>query len=125
MYKTRDLHALPQDAYERSVAERPLLQFLQGLGKLPALNADEQEFMTTMLKTWEEGRLEALAEGRIEGRTEGIVENILVVLEARGVTVPATARKRILAQKDPKRLADWLKKAAVATSANELFKDRS
>lgn len=116
-----DLDALPPDAYERSIVERPLLQFQGALGKLPTLTTDEEEFMTVVLKTFTEGRQEAHA----EGRAEAAVESILTVLDARDITVPAAARKRIQAENDPKQLQRWLKKAAVATSVDDLFKTRS
>lgn len=116
-----DLHALPPDAYERSAAERPLLHFQHTVARQPTRTPDEQEFLNTMLKTWEELRTESHAEGRIENA----VEYILDVLHARGIAVPAAERKRILAQKDPKQLKIWLKKAAVAESVDDLFKSRS
>jgi hypothetical protein len=123
-----DLHALPPDAYERSVAERPLLHFQHKVAKLSNRTPDEQEFLETMLKTWEETRTEALAEGHAKGRAEGHVEtraeDILTVLGARGVAVPAAARKRLLAEKDPRQLAHWLKKASVASSLEEVIGSR-
>lgn len=117
----KDLNALPPDAYERSVAERPLLHFHQALKKLPTRTPDEQEFLDTMLKTWEETR----AEGRVEGNVEMAAQDVLDVLRARGIAVPAATQKRILSQKDMEQLKRWLKKAAVATSIDELFKSRS
>jgi hypothetical protein len=74
-----------------------------------------------MLKTWEETR----NEGRNEGRIENAVEYILDVLHARGIAVPAAARKRILAQKDPKQLRLWHQKAVVVASVDDLFKSQS
>ena len=74
-----------------------------------------------MLKTWEE----TFSEGETKGRIENAAEYILDVLHARGIAVPAAARKRILAQKDPKQLKIWHKKAAVATSIDDLFTSRS
>jgi hypothetical protein len=74
-----------------------------------------------MLKTWEETH----AEGRGEGHVEMAAQAVLTVLRVRGVAVPAAARKRILAQKDPEQLKIWLEKAAVATSLDDLFKSRS
>jgi hypothetical protein len=112
-----DLHALPPDAYERSVAQRPLLHFHQALNKLPTRTPDEQEFLETMLKTWEETRA--------EGRVESWAEAVLTALRIRDITVPAAVRKRILAQKDLKQLQRWLEKAIVATSIDDLFKSRS
>lgn len=116
-----DLHALPLDAYERSAAERPLLHFQSAVAQQPTRTPDEQEFLNTMLKTWEETR----NEGRNEGRIENAAEYVLDVLHARGIAVPAAARKRILAQKDPKQLKIWHQKAIVAASVDDLFKSRS
>jgi hypothetical protein len=116
-----DLNALPPDAYERSVAERPLLHFHQALNKLPTRTPDEQEFLDIMLKTWEETR----AEGRAEGNIESSAQAVLTALRVREITVPAAARKRILAQKDLKQLQRWHEKAIVATSIEDLFKSRS
>ncbi len=61
------------------------------------------------------------AEGRTEGRTEEAANNLLMVLEARGMAVPDIERERILAQKDTERLERWLKKAAVASSVVEVL----
>jgi predicted transposase YdaD len=61
------------------------------------------------------------AEGRAEGRTEEAANAVLMVLQARGVTVPDAIRKRILAQTDPERLERWLVKAAVASSVAEVL----
>ncbi|HEX3481702.1 MAG TPA: hypothetical protein VHT91_42110 [Kofleriaceae bacterium] len=116
-----DLHALPPDAYERSAAERPLLHFQHAVAQQPTRTPDEQEFLNTMLKTWEETRTESLAEGRIENAAEYVLD----VLHARGIAVPPAARKRILAQKDPKQLKIWHQKAIIAASVDDLFKSRS
>lgn len=66
-----------------------------------------------------------VAQGRAEGRTEGRIEAaarvVLLVLQARGVTVPAAVRERILAQKDRGQLERWLQKAAVASSLAEVM----
>ncbi|MGW2523223.1 hypothetical protein ACWC09_40820 [Streptomyces sp. NPDC001617] len=58
---------------------------------------------------------------RDEGRLQGRVEDILVVLEARGIDVPAEIRERITACTDPDLLRRWLTRAAVAPSAEEIF----
>jgi hypothetical protein len=112
-----DLHALPPDAYERSAAQRPLLHFHRAVEQQPTRTPDEQEFLNTMLKTWEETR--------DEGRIENAAEYVLDVLHARGIAVPAAARKRILAQQDPKQLKIWHQRAIVAASVDDLFKSRS
>jgi hypothetical protein len=66
-----------------------------------------------------------VAQGRTEGRTEGRAEeaarNLLTVLRARGISVPDSARERILAQKDPELLESWLEKAVVASSVKAIL----
>ncbi len=56
-----------------------------------------------------------------QGRTEEAARNLLMVLRARGISVPDAARERILAQKDPERLERWLEKAAVAASVTAVL----
>jgi hypothetical protein len=128
-----DLAALPQDAHERIVAEQILLRLQHVLGTKPRRTQREQEFVVTMQNTWEKARELGEKKGRAEGRAEGRVETeattkaqaVLTVLEARGITVPEEVRERILAQKDPKRLERWLRRAAVVSSAGEVINTRS
>ncbi len=54
----------------------------------------------------------------IEGFTEGMAQSLLIVLRARGITVPELVRQRILAEKNRERLERWLERAAVATSVS-------
>jgi len=135
----REMVELPPDAYERTVAEPILLQLQQTLGLSSSQDPDEQEFLMVMLKSWQEtrtegraegraegrteGRTEGRAEGRAEGRTEGQAEAVLTVLRARGITVPDTARDRILAQRDFEQLKRWLERAATATVVEEVIDD--
>jgi hypothetical protein len=131
----KEVAALPPDACERAVAEPILLQFQHMLGQSPTQDPNEQEFIMAMLKSWEEGKAEARAEGRVEGRAEGRAEgkaearaegraeSLLTVLRVRGIEVPETARKRILAQKDIDQLARWLEKAIVASTIGDVFDD--
>ena len=46
---------------------------------------------------------------------------LLTVLRVRGISVPDALRERILAQKDPERLEQWLEKAAVASSVTAIL----
>jgi hypothetical protein len=48
--------------------------------------------------------------GRAEGRTETRADAVLTVLRVRGIAVPEATRKRILAEKDLKRLERWHEK---------------
>jgi hypothetical protein len=77
--------------------------------------------LVTMHDTWEKAHEMGHAKGRVETRAG----DVLTVLRARGLAVPASARQRILAQKDLKRLDRWLKKAAVAESVREVIDDLS
>ena len=57
-----------------------------------------------------------IAKGRAEGRAHAILD----VLEARGVHVSDEARARVLACTDAAQLATWLRKAATATSIDQV-----
>jgi hypothetical protein len=57
----------------------------------------------------------------VQVRTEEAAFALLTVLQARGIAVPDSVRERILAQKDREQLKRWLKKAAVASSVNEIL----
>src|SRR3954463_3664120 len=89
-----------------------------------SLNEAARHALEAMMKGYEyqsdfakkyvaQGRSEGQAEGRTEGRTEEAARNLLTVLRVRGSAVPDAVRERILAQKDPERLEQWLERAAV------------
>jgi hypothetical protein len=108
-----DLSALPEDAYERTVAEQILLKLKHVLGKKPSRTPEEQEFIVRMQDTW--------AKARELGSVERAAQAVLTVLRVRGIDVPAAARERILAQQDPERLERWLERAVVAASVAEVI----
>jgi hypothetical protein len=60
---------------------------------------------------------------RDEGRAQGRAEDILVVLETRGIDVPDEIRERVTACDDDELLRRWLVRAATAASAEEIFSD--
>jgi hypothetical protein len=112
-----DLAALPRNAHERTVAEHILLNLQHALGQKARRTSKEQEFMVTMRRSWEDART--------EGRIETQIEAVLTVLRGRGIAVSEAARKRILAQTDLQQLQRWLERASVATSVNEVIRDRA
>jgi hypothetical protein len=63
------------------------------------------------------------AKGKVEGRAEGVAEAILKVLGARGVAVSEAQRQEILRCHDLDRLDRWLRRATVASSADEITSD--
>ncbi|GAA5063358.1 hypothetical protein GCM10023336_42530 [Streptomyces similanensis] len=69
----------------------------------------------------EELRDEGRTEGRAEGRTQRGAEDVLLVLETRGIDVPEDLRGRITACDDPELLRRWLARAVTAPSAQEIF----
>ncbi|HMA97006.1 MAG TPA: hypothetical protein VKP30_30185 [Polyangiaceae bacterium] len=69
----------------------------------------------------EKGLVQGRAEGREEGRTEGMARSILAVLEARSIPVAPELRTRIMDCSDLEQLSEWLRRAARATSADELI----
>jgi len=112
-----DLVALPEDAYERTVAEGVLVQLDHVLGTKPIRSPEEEEFIVTMQSTWKQAR----KEGRHEGRHEEAVRAVLTAFRVRGIAVPDTTRDRILAETDLDQLQRWLEKAIVAGSLDEVL----
>ena len=116
-----DLAALPEDAYERVVAEQIVVHLRHVIGDKLGQTPEEEEFIVSMQGTWKEAR----AEGRTEGRTEGEARALLTALRVRGIALPEATRERILAQKDLEQLDRWLEKAVVATSLAEVLGEPS
>lgn len=58
---------------------------------------------------------------RNEGRLEGKAKAVLVLLEHRGVAVPAAARERILACTDIEVLEGWICRTVTAARIEDLF----
>ena len=124
-----DLAALPEDAYERTVAEGIVVYLRDRLARKPSRTAEEEEFIVTMQGTWKEaralGRDEGLALGRDEGRAEGEAHALLTVLRSRRISVPDSARERILAERDPAQIEQWIEKAIFAVSLADVLDDPS
>lgn len=116
-----ELAALQADAHERIVAEQILTHMQSVLAKKPSRSPEEEEFIATMQSTWEKAR----RIGHDEGKAEGKADAVLGVLLARGISVTDSERSRIMTERDPNRLATWLKKAIVATSAAEVIAERN
>jgi hypothetical protein len=61
------------------------------------------------------------AKGKAEGKAEGEAKMIFAVLSARGITVPDDVRTRITECTDLDQLEAWGRRAATATSVEEVF----
>lgn len=62
----------------------------------------------------------AEARGEVRGKARGLAEAILGFLEARGLAISETQRQEILGCQDLDRLSRWLRRTAVASSADEV-----
>jgi hypothetical protein len=71
----------------------------------------------------EEIREEGRAQGRAEGYAQGRAENILLVLEQRGIDVPFADGQQIRHCGDLGRLRTWFIRAITATSAADVIRD--
>jgi hypothetical protein len=60
-------------------------------------------------------------EGAIEGAVKSHVDDVLQVLDAREVALTEAERSRLLACRDPEELKRWLRAAATAKSARDVF----
>jgi len=72
----------------------------------------------------EQGRKQGVKQGLKQGQTEGLLDgrrrDILIVLEERGIDVPAKIRKRILGCTESELLTRWLQRSATAATAEEV-----
>ncbi|MEU3128486.1 hypothetical protein ACIBVM_19655 [[Kitasatospora] papulosa] len=101
----------------------------QGLGNRPAaqqwrnLVAVDLSFYISPLseEIRDEGRAEGEARGRAEGEARGRAEDILLVLDERGIEVPDGIRDTITGCRDLDVLRRWLRRAATADSAEEIL----
>lgn len=84
------------------------------LEELVKIGTSEYEYQSDFVRRY-------VFQGRTEGRTEGRAQDVLDVLDARGVDVPDEVRGRVLGCTDLDQLGTWLRRAATAESAGELF----
>ncbi|WP_437735542.1 hypothetical protein [Sorangium sp. So ce1335] len=96
---------------------------------LSSLNAAARRTLEAMMKSGYEFQSEFarsyVAKGVEKGRQAGILEakaqDVLAVLEARGLEVPADVKERVLASTDLAELDRWIRRAAVISDARELL----
>ncbi|HEV7507311.1 MAG TPA: Uma2 family endonuclease [Thermoanaerobaculia bacterium] len=97
---------------DAAVADNAVVEALAAKGN-PAIRMRE----TTARS---EGKAEGKAEGRAEGKAEGKAEGILNLLKARGVAVSEAQRQEIFRCYDLDRLDQWLVRAMLASSVDEI-----
>jgi hypothetical protein len=74
--------------------------------------------MSTAAEIWTK---EGEARGEAKGKAEGKAEGVLAVLEARGLAVGEEQRARILSCSELAVLDRWLRRAATAAAADDVF----
>jgi hypothetical protein len=89
----------------------------QGLGKTPAADL-WRHLMAVDLSFFQSQTAQNL---RAQGRAEGRAEDILLLLDCRGIEVSEEDRERIAGCTDLDTLSTWFTRAITATSAAELF----
>lgn len=103
----------------RTLAE-PIIEFIaQGMGKRPAADL-WRKLVAVDLSFYKSYISEEI---RDEGRAQRAAEDILVVLEERGIDVPEEARERITGCGDPEILRRWHRRAVTAPTAEDVFTD--
>jgi hypothetical protein len=115
---TTVLRDTPQDIAD------PIIELIaQGLGKRPAadlwrkLVAVDLSFYKSYLSE------EIRDEGRAEGAARRAAEDVLDILEVRGIDIPEGVRERVTDCDDPEILRHWLRRAVTAPTAAKIFED--
>jgi hypothetical protein len=74
-------------------------------------------FGSVMEETW----IQVHSDGEAKGKAAGKAEDILRVLEVRGVKTSGSVRERVMACADLELLAAWFDRSLTVESAEELF----
>jgi hypothetical protein len=117
----KDEHALQYSEYCYAVAGpavRHILEELMSSTTWPVYSPFAKEHYG---KGMAEGRAEGRAEGMAEGEAKGEAKAILAFLSARGLTCSQEAHDRITSCTDTGLLLTWVKRAATATTVDEMF----
>ena len=132
-----ELDALPRTHPLRTRSITRVLRYVAEAKQAPRPTREQQEIVMNaqrLVEKWErdaitrgkleglaEGEAKGLAEGEARGEAKGRAEAILAFLEAREVKVSAADRRRVLGCSDPALLDEWTRRAAVVSSARQLF----
>ncbi|MFI2377085.1 hypothetical protein ACH5AO_18710 [Streptomyces sp. NPDC018964] len=107
----------------QSIAD-PIIELIaQGLGKHPAahlwrkLVAVDLSFYKSFISE------EIRDEGRAQGAVRRAAEDVLDILEVRGIDIPDAVRERVTDCDDPEILRQWHRRAVTAPTAAEIFED--
>ncbi|SHH99446.1 hypothetical protein SAMN05444521_3111 [Streptomyces sp. 3214.6] len=115
------LKALSTALHEKpEVVADPIIELIaQGLGNRPAKEL-WRNLVAVDLSFYKSSISEEI---RAEARVQTAAEDILIVLEARGLDVPDETRDRVTDCDDLDLLCHWLTRAVTVASAEEIFAD--
>ncbi|MFI1422991.1 hypothetical protein ACH4VX_34550 [Streptomyces sp. NPDC020731] len=103
----------------QSIAD-PIIELVaQGLGKHPAADL-WRKLVAVDLSFYKSDLSEGI---RDEGRAQRGAEDVLDILDVRGIDVPDAVRERITGCGDPEILRHWHRRAVTAPTAEEIFED--
>ena len=86
------------------------------------MQAGKYEYQSDFARSYfGQGEAKGRAEGEAKGRAEGEAKALVAVLEARGMTLDAPTRERIMGCTDSDQLQRWIVRAATASSIHEVF----
>lgn len=106
-----------------SYIEDPCLKVSLKVAALLDAAAANQAVVEALAAQGDPTLLEREAAARSEGKAKGKAEAILDVLETRGIAVSQAQRQEILGCDDLGRLGGWLRRAALASSADEALQE--
>ena len=72
-------------------------------------------------KYFGKGKAEGKAEGEAKGKAEGLTKSLMTFLTARGFEVSEEIRDTIVSCRDLDQLDEWIRRAATATSLDQVF----
>jgi hypothetical protein len=115
----RDLHELEELAMLDPIMARAK-SILEQLSADPSAQEAARQRELALLN-WNHSNYVAGVEGEARGEAKGKAEGVLVVLRARGLVVSPEVEDRVTRCTDIAQLDEWLRRAVVVTSAEEIF----
>ena len=108
----------PQIRAILSVASEKMFAWLKETAMIPATMPESP----WIRRYREELEARGKAEWKAEGKAEGKAEDLLAVFAARQITVGDATRTQVIGCKDAAQLDAWIRRAATATSVDDVFR---
>ena len=102
-------------------ADGRLADILQAALPVAVLERMEELMRTSKYEYQSDFAKKYFAQGREEGRAAGEARALILVLQSRDIEIPAEAAKRIEGERDGARLESWIRRAARASTIDDIF----